>query len=116
MNNMKMVIVMRNDLNMRKGKMIAQSGHGILSAFIKSDHISKYNWFNKDQKKICVYVKSEKELLDIYDNAITAKINSYLVEDLGLTEFNGQKTKTCLVIGPDYSLYIDPITKHLPLL
>ena len=32
----KQVIVLRKDLNMRKGKMVAQGGHAILAAIIPS--------------------------------------------------------------------------------
>ncbi|QJX80020.1 aminoacyl-tRNA hydrolase [Priestia megaterium] len=39
-----------------------------------------------------------------------------LIEDSGLTVFNGVKTKTCLAIGPYNSEEIDEITGHLPLM
>ena len=39
-----------------------------------------------------------------------------LIEDEGLTEFNGVKTKTCIAIGPWYADEIDQITGHLKLL
>lgn len=39
-----------------------------------------------------------------------------MIEDNGLTEFHGVKTKTCIGIGPWVSEEIDKFTKHLKLL
>jgi len=40
MNNLKQVIVMRKDLNMRKGKIAAQSGHAVMkTAFSAMNHV-----------------------------------------------------------------------------
>lgn len=143
MTDTKMVIVMRKDLGMREGKMIAQGSHAAVNAILQemnrtkdvfkhvdgdpdktSDewlmHVSHgqplYKWLTGYYKKICVYVNSEEELLELERKAIYERINCYLVTDNGLTEFDGVKTKTCLALGPDFSEEIDKITKHLPLL
>ena len=73
------------------------------------------HWLDNSFKKICVYVNSEEELLDIYNKAKEAGLEVHLVEDSGLTEFHGEKTNTCLAIGPHESSRIDVITGHLPL-
>ena len=39
-----------------------------------------------------------------------------LIQDAGLTEFNGIPTYTALSIGPEFEETLDPHTKHLPLL
>lgn len=136
MNNLapKQVIVIRKDLNMRKGKIAAQASHASIGAIFNygkyqpevegkyaSFNISlQYNplndWLNGQFTKVCVYVNSEQELLDIYEKAMYNTVNVKLITDLGLTEFDGVPTLTCLAIGPDYSDVIDPITGHLPLL
>lgn len=123
MSTPKQVIVMRKDLNMRKGKLIAQGSHASLGAIMKYTKGNKYDfpevvddWLNGAHTKICVSVDSEQELLDLYAKAIEQSINVHLVEDLGLTEFNGVKTLTCLALGPDYPEVLDPITGHLKLL
>jgi PTH2 family peptidyl-tRNA hydrolase len=124
----KQVIVMRKDLNMSKGKMVAQGCHASI-AFLTNK--MKYNlsnpealwWVNLSQAekewvygtffKVCVGVDSEKELLDIAYNAIAMGISvKYIEETAGFDK----PTVTCLAIGPDYSSVIDPITKHLKLL
>lgn len=133
--DIKQVIVMRKDLNMRKGKMIAQGAHASLkvildflketdkkekSSTLNSDWFSETpmgKWANGNFKKVVVYVNSEDELMNIY-NYVKLNNISYcsLIEDSGLTEFKGIKTKTCIAIGPDYVGIIDNITGHLPLL
>lgn len=119
----KQVIVVRKDLNMRKGKLISQGSHaslGTIMNYVKNNQCTfpevVEDWLNGSHTKICVYVNSEQELLDIYAKAMENQINVHLVEDLGLTEFNGVKTLTCLALGPDYPENLDPITGHLPLL
>lgn len=135
----KQVIVVRKDLNMRKGKIAAQVAHASLKAVMDSawrstagsdgfgvPPLSIYGfkigspiqeWLdNGCFTKICVYVESEKELDLIYENAKSAGIACSLIIDNGLTEFNGVHTKTCVAVGPDYPVKIDPITGKLPLL
>lgn len=129
----KQVIVMRKDLNMRKGKMVAQGSHASLGALLKcfrkyttSDDTTVYStefgrdcvmdaWLNGVFTKICVSVDSEAELLSIYDS-IPDQIPKALITDAGLTEFNGVPTITCIGIGPWESEEIDLYTSHLKLL
>ena len=145
--NTKQVIVMRKDLNMRKGKMIAQGAHASLGIILKqmsetrqnisydedlmgkcrqytliSKHL-KYSeksymdeWIKNSFTKICVCVNSEEELELIYLKAKDAGLPTIMIEDNGLTEFRGIKTKTCVGIGPFDSEKIDKITGHLKLL
>lgn len=138
----KQVIVVRKDLNMRKGKMCAQVAHAsmkvILDKMIFEDisithpAISNprfaelsmimpkssclYEWFNGTFTKIVVYVDSEEELLEVKKKAEDAGILCALVTDAGRTEFHGEATNTVVAIGPDESEKIDKITGHLKLL
>ncbi len=66
--------------------------------------------------KICVSVDSAEELLEVYNRALTAGLNTELIIDSGFTEFNGVPTKTCIGIGPNLASDIDKITGHLKLL
>jgi PTH2 family peptidyl-tRNA hydrolase len=123
----KQVIVMRTDLNMRKGKMVAQGCHSSMKIFF--DRIEYVNgepmlsinqqmkeWMEGIFTKICLQVSSEQELLEIKVKAERLKLPVALIEDNGLTEFKGVKTITCLAIGPDFSEKIDEVTGHLKLL
>jgi PTH2 family peptidyl-tRNA hydrolase len=65
--------------------------------------------------KICVYVNTEQELDDVYNKAKDSGLNCAMIEDNGVTEFHGVKTKTCCSIGPDTDARLKPITGHLPL-
>ncbi len=108
---------------LRTGKLISQAAHASM-AFL-SNHIRNKNsnlteeqilWIEGIFTKICCYVESEEELLNIYNLAKDAELTVELIEDRGLTEFNNIPTKTALAIGPHYSEKIDPITGNLPLM
>ena len=112
---------------MRTGKAIAQGAHASMGALlsvcestdssitIPLDERIK-NWLDGTFTKICVYVESEQELLDLHQRAQEAGIISCLIQDSGKTEFHGIPTHTCVAIGPDWSEKIDFITSGLPLL
>lgn len=133
----KQVIVMRKDLNMRKGKMVAQGAHASMGVLLKyankfiecrdaqdyniweiayPSKSSTSNWLNNSFTKVCVSVDSEEELLDIQKKAIQALLPYCLITDNGVTEFGGVPTITCCAIGPAWEEDIDEITGHLKLL
>lgn len=117
---------MRTDLNMRKGKMIAQGSHASLGAvldiqkrdsFMSTDALQAFDkWIHGTFTKICVRVDSEEQLMQVYKDAIQAGLPVKLITDAGHTEFHGQPTRTCLAIGPAWSDQIDAITGGLTLL
>lgn len=113
---MKQVIVIRKDLNMRKGKFVAQGCHASLGAYLKASEQERQMWELHHNTKICVSVDSEAELVALYNKAQEMLPPCYLVTDLGLTEFNGQPTKTALAIGPCLADAVDKITGNLGLL
>lgn len=169
--NTKQVIVIRRDLNMRRGKEIAQGGHaacGWLADKVRLLHTTNHfyaavgaaavgsltlgatlhmggwwiilgiialivagraagswirsitdltpeqkDWLDGKFTKICLQVPGEVELGEIYGKAKDAGLNVVMIEDSGVTEFNGEPTLTCLAIGPHESEKIDPITGDL---
>lgn len=118
----KQILVIRKDLNMRKGKMIAQGSHASI-AFLTRRLQNKENltevqkeWLNNSFTKICVSVDSEQELLEIAEKAKMANVECHVITDNGTTEFNGVPTKTCLALGPDKAEILDKISGHLKLL
>lgn len=117
MKDLKMMIVMRKDLNMRKGKMIAQGAHAAVTAAIFFQGESDFEtWFDNGQKKIAVSVDSEEELIQVYQAAVNKKLNAKLITDAGHTEFKGVPTKTCCAIGPATDADLQSITGELKLL
>ena len=116
--NTKMVIVMRTDLNMRKGKMVAQGAHAAMAILTKCPEYPPIlrKWLEKSYTKVCVGVDSKEELVELYDKAKKAGVLCSLIVDNGQTEFKGIPTATCAAIGPDYCEAIDVITGGLKLL
>ncbi len=136
----KQMIVMRRDLKMRKGKIAAQSGHACVEATLmalaregrldevrvqadswvylehdEADATPLSDWFDAGVAKVCVYVDSEEELLDIARQGREQGFLVALVRDAGYTEFHGEPTYTCLAFEPLPAEKIDPITGSLPL-
>lgn len=123
----KQVIVMRKDLNMRKGKMIAQGAHASLKVFLDRGALTGDGyaftttpamaaWLGGRFTKVCVSVMSEAELDAIAAQAQAAGVPCAVIIDAGKTEFGGVPTKTCLALGPAWSDEVDAITGALPLL
>lgn len=123
----KQVIVLRKDLNMRKGKMVAQGAHASMAAILSQgdyqgdtfslkmdDRIKP--WLTGRFKKITVYVESEAELLSIYERAKCSGMICSLILDSGLTEFGGVPTYTAVAVGPDAAEKVDVFTGSLPIL
>lgn len=125
---------MRKDLNMRKGKIAAQAGHAVLSVILKKlNMLDQFfwsveqdrivfegdevldDWFTNSYTKICLYVNSEQELLDLKEKADSLGFVTSLIKDNGTTEFNGVPTYTCIAFEPLPAEKIDILTKDLPL-
>ena len=125
---------MRKDLNMRKGKIAAQAGHAVLSViFKKLNMLDQFfwsverdrivfegdevldDWFANSYTKICLYVNSEQELLDLKKKADSLGFVTSLIKDNGTTEFNEVPTYTCIAFEPLPAEKIDILTKDLPL-
>ena len=113
---MKQVIIIRKDLNMRKGKMIAQGAHASGIAMLRYLwHPYVWRWILSHYTKVVVSVENEAELLEKYAE-VPRTMPCALIQDIGKTEFNGVPTYTALVIGPAPLKKINPITQFLKLL
>ena len=125
----KQVIVMRKDLNMRKGKMIAQGAHASLRVILDAGAADAARetftiamtapmaaWMTGRFAKICVSVDSEPALDAIVAKARAAGVPVAMITDAGVTEFHGVPTKTCCAVGPAWTEDVDAITGELPLL
>lgn len=129
----KQILVVRKDLNMRKGKIAAQAAHAsnkvLLDAMVRTETgtgvvlkldltpgTALHQWLEGKFTKICVSVMSEEELLAIYKEAEQSGLPCALIQDSGLTEFGGVPTYTCCAIGPSFPEDVDGITGGLPLL
>lgn len=114
---MKQIIVMRTDLNMRKGKMVAQGAHASMAATLDNlSHPYVQQWLGGNFTKIVVGIGSEQELLDLWQRAIEKSMIASKITDNGATEFKGVKTLTCIAIGPAPDTMLVGLTDHLKLL
>ena len=129
-------IILRKDLKMRKGKMVAQGAHASMKVIfdlwseeyenifmLKLDggcdieHAKPIKeWIKGAFTKITLSVDSEEELIELYNKAKEEGLPCSLVEDHGLTEFNGVKTKTAIAIGPAYPSQVQHLTGELKML
>ena len=110
----KQVIVMRKFKSLRTGKYIAQGAHASLGASHFSSQEDRRLWGDTGCTKIVVYVKTERELIDLQDACKADNIPCYLVIDAGRTEFD-VPTITALGIGPCDGERINKVTGKLPL-
>jgi len=114
----KQVIIIRSDLDMNKGKMVAQGCHASLMSYLvaeKADEDITKQWLDLGEKKIVLKVGDEEALTKLYKAFEFKKVPCALVSDAGLTQLP-PGTKTALGIGPWKSSEIDLFTRGLKLL
>ncbi|KAF2074655.1 hypothetical protein CYY_004050 [Polysphondylium violaceum] len=113
----KQVLVIRTDLSMTKGKIIAQCCHATLGAYqkslIKNKKVLK-QWEYFGAAKITVKANSENELYELREKAKKAGLVSYLVLDAGHTQIPSGSA-TVLAIGPAPHEKVNEVTGHLKL-
>ncbi len=113
----KMVIVVRDDLDLSPGKLAVQASHASVSCALESekgnkDHFRK--WMNEGQKKVLVRCEDLQELKSLKGEAERRGLATRLVSDAGLTEVK-KGTRTCLGIGPGPNGLVDEVTGDLSL-
>lgn len=123
--NIKQVIILRTDLNMRKGKMVAQGSHASSKYMCDKGEIRQLEdgeffcfkldafwkaWLFGNFKKIVQGVNSEEHMHSIFYAVKEAGLPVSLVTDSGLTEFSGIPTDTAIAIGPAPAEIIDKYT------
>ncbi len=113
--DMKLVILVRQDLKLPKGKLAAQVAHAAVEATLKSSGSKVDDWRSEGQKKIVLKVPDEKTMLSYVNKAKTEKLIAAVITDAGKTCI-APGTKTCVGIGPDSEDIIDKVTGKLPML
>jgi PTH2 family peptidyl-tRNA hydrolase len=114
----KMVILMRNDLKMGKGKIAAQAAHAAVicsHACKKKDPKAFDSWLLSGQTKVVLKVNSESELFEFKAMAEAQNMTTAIVCDAGRTQLD-PGTYTCLGIGPAAISVLDKITGELKML
>jgi PTH2 family peptidyl-tRNA hydrolase len=114
----KQVIVLRSDLGMGKGKLVAQGSHAALMSYFaaeRKDRDTAASWVDMGEKKVVLKVDSEEALLELHKIVKGKHIPCALVVDAGLTQIPSG-SPTALGIGPWSGDEIDSVTSKLKLL
>lgn len=112
---LKQVLILRTDLEMGKGKLVAQGAHASLSAYRKASADARDAWEAAGAPKIALKAADEEALLALAAAARAAKLPHALIHDAGHTQV-APGTATALGIGPAPEASIDKLTGRLPLL
>jgi PTH2 family peptidyl-tRNA hydrolase len=113
----KMVLLVRTDLGMQKGKVAAQCAHAALACYkkaLKNDPDGVTAWEITGQTKVCLKVDNEEAMLNLAGVAKVHGLTWSIVRDAGRTQVS-TGTMTVLGIGPNKVDQIDKITGHLKL-
>lgn len=116
----KMVLVVRTDLGMTKGKIAAQCSHATLAcykAILRRNPQSALlrRWERQGQAKVALQVKSQDELEVLQATAISLGLVAEVIVDAGRTQI-ASGSHTVLGIGPAPKSLIDKVTGSLKLL
>jgi PTH2 family peptidyl-tRNA hydrolase len=114
----KMCIVLRMDLGMSTGKLIAQAAHAAVGASElgkKENHKAWRRWRDEGAKKVTLEAESLEEIEGLAEKANELDIVNILIQDAGHTEVP-PGTVTALGLGPDRTDLLDKVTGSLPLI
>ncbi|CAN7987972.1 unnamed protein product [Ixodes hexagonus] len=113
----KLVLVVRTDVKMEKGKVAAQCSHAAVTAYkqlLRRQPNALRLWENQGQRKVVLRVPNEEEMLELADKARSQGLVTALIRDAGRTQI-APGTKTVLGIGPGPEQLVDSVTSHLKL-
>lgn len=118
---LKQVYIVRTDLEMGKGKVAAQCCHAAVKAFMDlssrgEESVKALNrWEWEGSRKVVLKIGSEKEMVDLIQNAKRKGIYATTIRDAGKTQIPSGSL-TVGVIGPAGEKDIDAVSGHLKLL
>ncbi|KAG0612065.1 hypothetical protein M758_7G187700 [Ceratodon purpureus] len=113
----KMVLVVRNDLKMGKGKVAAQCSHATLGLYKKVFYRAPkalQRWEMCSQVKVVTRVESEEEMFFLQTRAKTMKLPCHITVDAGRTQISPNSKTVLAILGP--ANLVDEITGSLKLL
>ncbi|RSL70075.1 hypothetical protein CEP54_001979 [Fusarium duplospermum] len=119
----KLVLVVRTDLGMTKGKIAAQCSHATLACYktlLRAPANSPQRkilsrWERLGQAKIAVQVKSQEEMLELRRKARSLGLTAEVIQDAGRTQIEAG-SMTVLGVGPAPRSLVDQVTGGLKLL
>ncbi|XP_057434765.1 uncharacterized protein LOC130727603 isoform X2 [Lotus japonicus] len=114
----KMVLVVRQDLKMKSGKIASQCAHaatGMYAELMQSDRSLLRQWEQCGQPKIVVTCRNQQEMNKLKETAESIGLPTFVVADAGRTEVSAG-SKTVLAVGPGPKASVDSVTGRLALL
>ncbi|OAA69621.1 peptidyl-tRNA hydrolase 2 [Cordyceps fumosorosea ARSEF 2679] len=120
----KLVLVVRTDLGMTKGKIAAQCSHATLACYKalaahpdpdSPERRMLARWERHGQAKIAVQLKSQEEMLQLCRKARGMGLTAEVIKDAGRTQIEAG-SMTVLGVGPAPRSLVDEVTGHLKLL
>jgi PTH2 family peptidyl-tRNA hydrolase len=121
MKEIKQVIVVRKDLNLRKSELAAQVATASMGFLLenneskRADELSvklsneEVRWINESFPRVVVGVDSEDALQDLIFRAELEGIGFYPV----VNSTTRGESMVCVAFGPDQSTLVDQVTGHL---
>jgi len=111
----KLILIVRMDLKMGRGKIAAQCSHATLGAYLNTENSEETKrWLSKGAAKVVVKCETEEEMDLIRDTARELGIPTHVVQDAGRTQV-AAGSRTVLALGPAPKNLIDAVSGHLKL-
>ncbi|KAJ4825088.1 hypothetical protein Tsubulata_035203 [Turnera subulata] len=109
---LKLVLVVRQDLKMGAGKIASQCAHaatGMYSELLQSHRLVLRQWEQNGQPKIVVTCKNQQEMNKLKEAAESNGVPTFVVADAGRTQVSAG-SKTVLAVGPGPKALVDSVT------
>ncbi|GAQ87717.1 Peptidyl-tRNA hydrolase II (PTH2) family protein [Klebsormidium nitens] len=113
----KMVLVVRNDLKMGKGKIAAQCSHATLGVYkhlLRRGPSILRRWEYCAQVKVVVKAETEADILALQSQARAVGLPTHITIDAGRTQIAPNSRTVMAIVGP--AKLVDDVTGHLKLL
>ncbi|EFN58132.1 hypothetical protein CHLNCDRAFT_14837, partial [Chlorella variabilis] len=115
---LKMVLVVNDELKMGKGKIGAQCAHAAVGAVERLHErrqtAALHQWEACGQPKVCLRGASTLELRQLQAEAAARGLPTFIVQDAGRTQV-APGSRTVLAIGPAPKSAVNQVTGHLKL-
>ncbi len=113
----KMVLVVRSDLSMGKGKAAAQCAHAAVACYkraLRDVPTNVQQWEALGQTKVALKVDGEEALRQVHSAARAQGLVTAVIRDAGRTQVEAD-TVTVLGVGPGPVDVVDQVAGHLKL-
>ncbi len=114
----KVVVLVRTDLDMGKGKIAAQVGHASVDLALRARDKDKKafdSWMMSGQKKVVLKVANMEEMVRYMNEARSYGIYTSMICDAGRTQI-APGSATCVGLGPAPCSDLDKVTGGLKML